>query len=119
VAGRIQRPNHAGVVDDKEAGGEAGDDLFAEAFGGFGARFHGALLQAQIAQRIFHRRRHQRRLPAIERTPLGHLARGDDELDQRIGQHRGERGDNRRQAEEEEAGLVHGSGARGSGFGAR
>jgi hypothetical protein len=95
------------VIDHEETRGQAGDDLLAESFRGFGARFHRALLDAKALQRVLQRARHQRRLAAFVAALPADIACRDAEFDEGIGDDRREGRDNGREAEEEQAGVGH------------
>ena len=68
LAGGIQRADDAVAIDDEEAGGQAGDDLAAQTLRRFGARLHRAFAVAELADRVFHGRRHEGRLAPVFRS---------------------------------------------------
>ena len=59
-AGGIEDPHLAAQAGDEQAGGQARDDLAAQALGGVGARRGRALLRLQLGHRFLQRRREQR-----------------------------------------------------------
>ena len=110
LAGGIQGADDAIAIDDEESGGEAGDDLAAQALRGFGARLHRAFAVAELAHGLFHGRGHEGRLASGFPLVLGGGAGGREDAENGVGEHGRQGGDNRRQAEEEVAALGHAGG---------
>ncbi len=107
LAGGIECADDAVAIDHEQSGGEAGDDLAAQALGGFRARFHRAFAFAELSHRVFHGRRHELRLRAGFPLVSSGGAGGSEDAKDGVGEDGGEPGDDRRQDKEEVAALGH------------
>ena len=105
---RVHDLHFAAEVDDEQPGRQAGDDLLAEPFGGFGPKRHGAFLRLEVGDCLLQRHRQERRFGAALTRPrtCGPCGRKDS----RDAEHQycGERHDNRRQSQKHQASGRHG-----------
>ena len=108
LAGGIERPDDAVAIDDEEAGCEAGDDLAAQPLRRFRARFHRTFAVAELADRIFHGRGHERRLAAALPLVASGGAGGCEDAKHRVGEDAREYGDYRGESEEQGTAMGHG-----------